>query len=167
MAFRLLVFISFTIFFPSCYRRIGDLNMISNRNYNESSKYVELKRGVVAKSRITPHRNALEEAIDRATDLVPGGEFLKNVQVEVRLNGKRVRVEGDVWGIQRFSEDKISELKVGDKVVYQKRIGSPKKVATVLGVDNQGVTIELSMPFGGKTYDIVHFDKVTKIGADR
>jgi|GEM_PF-3616640 len=138
--------------------------MISNRNHNESSTYVELKRGVVAKSRITPNRNALEEAIDRATDLVPGGEFMKNVKVEVRLNGKRVRVEGDVWGIQRIKEDINSELKVGDKVIYRKKISSPKKVATVLGVDNQGVTIELSMPFGGKKYDVVHFDKVTKIG---
>lgn len=164
MMVRVFIFISFSLFFSSCYRRIGDLNMVSNRNYNESSTYVELKRGVVAKSRITPHRNALEEAIDRATDLVPGGEFMKNVKVEVRLNGKRVRVEGDVWGIQRIKEDKNSELKVGDKVIYRKKIGSPKKVATVLGVDNQGVTIELSLPFGGKKYDVVHFDKVTKIG---
>jgi hypothetical protein len=167
MAFRILYLIFFMIFFPSCYRRIGDLNLISNRNHNESSTYVELSRGVVAKSRITSHRNALEEAIDRATDLVPGGEFMKNVQVEVRLNGKRVRVEGDVWGIQRIKEDKISELKIGDKVIYRKKTGSPQKIATVLGVDNKGVSIELSMPFGGKKYDVVHFDKVTKIGVDR
>lgn len=72
----------------SCARRIGDLVMISTRNVDSKTEYVELSRYTKAKGR------TLEESIEKAVRSVSGGEYMKNVIIY--SNGK---VEGDVWGI--------------------------------------------------------------------
>lgn len=83
----------------SCWVRLGDLTVLSNRNYDRSEKYVELQRGVRAKGKRKGHaQGALEVAVDKAVSQVPGGEYLSNVTVETNLTGKKVRVTGDVWG---------------------------------------------------------------------
>ena len=83
----------------SCYNRIGDLTMISNRNVDKSQDYVLLKRDVHEKIK-TKKKDALERVVDRATGSVPGGEYLMNVTVSVSLSGKKTKIKGDVWGIK-------------------------------------------------------------------
>lgn len=91
-----------TLLLQSCWVRLGDLNMVSNRNYDESAEYVELQRYVSAKGKKYKHKSgAMEDAIDNAIKCVTGGEFMTNVKVETKNRGKRVRVTGDVWGKKR------------------------------------------------------------------
>src|SRR5690242_11262117 len=75
------------------WKRMGDLTMMSSRNVDSKTTYHELSRYTSA-----PKKGAatLEEALDAAVAQVPGGEFMRNVQVYSK--GRRVRVVGDVWG---------------------------------------------------------------------
>lgn len=95
---RTLILISIAAL-TSCtsYERIGDLTIVSNRNLeNDRSAYVLKQRGAefVAKKK---NDDALEKAIDGACELHQG-EYLMNVQVFVKDNGKKIKVIGDVWG---------------------------------------------------------------------
>ncbi len=83
-----------------CYNRLADINMISNRNIDSSKDYIELRREVIAKSRLK-RKDALESAIDKATEQVEGGEYMMNVKIYVKGNGKKVKVVGDVWGTKK------------------------------------------------------------------
>jgi len=38
-------------------------------------------------------------ALDNAFRKIEGGEFMKNVKISVKNNGRKVKVEGDVWGL--------------------------------------------------------------------
>ena len=51
-----------------------------------------------AKAR-TKQDSALETAFDKAVKKVPGGEYMKNLKIYVKRNGKKVKIEVDVWGI--------------------------------------------------------------------
>ena len=80
----------------SCgYQRIGDLTMISNRNIDSSEDYVLIQRNAEGKAKMKKD-DALELAIDNATEAY-NGEYLMNVKVHVKNNGKKIKVEGDVW----------------------------------------------------------------------
>lgn len=52
------------------------------------------------------------------------GEFLRNAKIYVKSNGKKVKVVGDVWGIQKTNVNVSThanakiELNSGDKVVF-------------------------------------------------
>ncbi len=80
----------------SCYNRIGDLNMLSNRNIDSNKEYVVIARNVEAVAK-TKKKDALERAVDKATESV-NGEYLMNVKVFVAANGNKIKVVGDVWG---------------------------------------------------------------------
>lgn len=83
---------------PGCmYHRVGDLNMVSTRNVDFSRKYVLLER--YQKATVQSDMGALEKAIDKVVKNTPGGEFAMNVKIYVKGNGKKVRIEADVWGI--------------------------------------------------------------------
>ena len=84
------------LMFSSCYRRIGDLNMVSNRNIDSSKEYVLVARHVEAKANARG-QDALEKAIDKAVESVYG-EYMMNVQIYVKRNGGKVKVVGDVYG---------------------------------------------------------------------
>lgn len=94
-----LIFFTLVLAASGCYNRLADINMISNRNIDNSKDYVELRREVIAKSRLK-RKDALESAIDKATEQVEGGEYLMNVKIYVKGNGKKVKIVGDVWGIK-------------------------------------------------------------------
>jgi hypothetical protein len=79
------------------YHRIGSLTIASTRNIDASKEYVLLKRGVEGKSN-GASTAALEEAMERATNAW-GGEYMMNVSMYVNGTGKRVKVQGDVWGL--------------------------------------------------------------------
>ncbi len=90
-AFSLLVIMS------GCgYQTIGDLTMISNRNIDSSVDYKILQRNVEGKASMKKD-DALERAVDNATETYQG-EFLMNVKISVKNNGKKIKVVGDVWG---------------------------------------------------------------------
>lgn len=81
------------------YQRIGNMTMLSTRNVDSSTKYQPLLRGVEAEAKMK-HDDALQEAVDIATAKAPGGEYLMNVAIYVKRNGRKVKIRGDVWGHQ-------------------------------------------------------------------
>jgi len=82
----------------SCYNRLGKLTMISTRNVDSKTEYVLIAKDVIGKAKVK-NKQALESAVDDAVKQYPTGEFMKNVIVEVKTSGKKVRVTGDVWGM--------------------------------------------------------------------
>ena len=87
-----------SILMSSCsWRRIADLNMVSNRNIDTKSEYVELRTYVTAKVTLKKD-NSLDKAIDEVVKGVPGGEYLHNVKISIK-GDRRLKIEGDVWGI--------------------------------------------------------------------
>lgn len=84
-------------FLVSCYTRIADLNVISNRNYESNANYVLIKRDVTAKAN-TKRRDALEISIDKAVEKYEG-EHMRNVKIYI--SATHIKVEGDVWGLKK------------------------------------------------------------------
>ena len=150
-----------TIFFSSCsYTRIGDLTEISNRNIDSSEEYVLLQRGVETKA--TANVDVLETAVTQLTN-EHNGEFLRNAEVFIKSNGKKVKLIGDVWGIQstqvniETSAEVEVNLKVGDPVVFDHR--GRIKDGKIIGMNSNKVIIE----FGNNKKRIeLNYDQVTK-----
>ncbi|GEQ86200.1 hypothetical protein ULMS_17080 [Patiriisocius marinistellae] len=144
----------------SSYTRIGDLTGISNRNLDDSQEYVLIEREVeaVAKS----DNDALEQAVDNMTKEYQG-EFLRNVKIYVKSNGKKVKVIGDVWGVQNtnvnVTASAVAEinLQIGDSVVFNRR----GKIidGKIIGLNSNSVIVE----YGKKNKRMeVKYDDVTK-----
>ena len=142
------------------YVRIGDLTGISNRNIDNSEQYVLLERDVesVAKS----EKDALEQAVDNMTKEYEG-EFLRNAKIYVKSNGKKVKVVGDVWGIQKTNVNVTTnanakiELKVGDKVVFNRKGNIVD--GKIIGLNSDSVIVE----YGKRNKRIeLKYDEVTK-----
>lgn len=93
------VFLLSILFLASCSHRLGDLALLSNRNYDKSQNYVLLARDVEVKEK-TKKNDVLERLVDKATATVPGGENLQNVTLWVSLSGKKMKLRGDVYGIK-------------------------------------------------------------------
>lgn len=81
----------------SCYTRIGDLSLVANKNYQKKENYELLQQNVEAKCKIKKG-NALESAIDKAVESIPGGNHLENVKIYT--SGAKIKVIGDVYGIR-------------------------------------------------------------------
>jgi len=94
-----------TLSLQSCWVRLADLTVVSNRNYDKSENYVELQRYVKAKGKkkrtSSGREGAMEIALDKAIRQVNGGEFMKNAVIDVSITGKKVRITGDVWGVKK------------------------------------------------------------------
>lgn len=158
-----LVLILSSIFLSSCgtYVRIGDLTGISNRNLDDSETYVLLKREVqaIAKSK---SNDALEQAVDNLTREYEG-ELLRNAKIYVKSNGAKVKVIGDVWGVQRTNVNVTTnananiELKIGDKVVFRRK--GELTDGKIIGLNTTSVIVE----YGRKKKKIeLKYDEVTK-----
>lgn len=144
----------------SSYTRIGDLTGISNRNLDDSQQYVMLEREVEAVA--TAENDALEQAVDTMTK-EHEGEFLRNVKIYVKSNGKKVKVIGDVWGIQKTAvnvntnANATIELKIGDNVVFDRR--GTITDGKIIGLNANGVIVE----YGKRKKKIeLRYDDVTK-----
>lgn len=144
----------------SSYTRIGDLTGISNRNLDDSQQYVMLEREVEAMA--TSENDALEQAVDNMTR-EHEGEFLRNVKIYVKNNGKKVKVIGDVWGIQKTAVNintnatATIELKIGDNVVFNRR-GTITE-GKIIGLNATAVIVE----YGKRNKKIeLRYDDVTK-----
>ena len=141
------------------WHRIGDLTTVGNRNIDDSKKYSLLSREVEA--RAEADNDALEQAVDNLTKKYDG-EFLRNVKIYVKSNGKQVKVIGDVWGAQNTSINVTSEahakitLNVGDSIVFKRK--GKLTDGKIIGVNSNMVVVEYD---GNKKVEL-KYDEVTK-----
>ena len=150
-----------TLSLASCgsWNRIGDLTTIGNRNVDDSKKYTLLTREVEAKAEADS--DALEQAVDNLTQKYQG-EFLRNVKVYVKSNGKKVKIIGDVWGTQNTLINVSTEanakvtLNVGDSVVFKRK--GKLTDGKIIGVNSNLVIVE----FDGDRKVELKYDEVTK-----
>ena len=150
-----------TLTLASCgsWNRIGDLTTIGNRNVDDSKKYTLLTREVEAVAEADA--DAMEQAVDNLTKKYEG-EFLRNVKVYVKSNGKKVKVVGDVWGTQNTLINVSTEanakviLNVGDSVVFKRK--GKLTDGKIIGVNSNLVIVEYD---GHKKVEL-KYDEVTK-----
>ena len=150
-----------TLTLASCgsWNRIGDLTTIGNRNVDDSKKYTLLTREVEAVAEADA--DAMEQAVDNLTKKYEG-EFLRNVKVYVKSNGKKVKVVGDVWGTQNTLINVSTEanakviLNVGDSVVFKRK--GKLTDGKIIGVNSNLVIVEYD---GNKKVEL-KYDDVTK-----
>ena len=150
-----------TLTLASCgsWNRIGDLTTIGNRNVDDSKKYTLLTREVEAVAEADA--DAMEQAVDNLTKKYEG-EFLRNVKVYVKSNGKKVKVVGDVWGTQNTLINVSTEanakviLNVGDSVVFKRK--GKLTDGKIIGVNSNLVIVE----FDGDRKVELKYDEVTK-----
>ena len=141
------------------WNRIGDLTTIGNRNVDDSKKYTLLTREVEAVAEADA--DAMEQAVDNLTKKYEG-EFLRNVKVYVKSNGKKVKVIGDVWGTQNTLINVSTEanakvtLNVGDSVVFKRK--GKLTDGKIIGVNANLVIVE----FDGDRKVELKYDEVTK-----
>lgn len=125
------------------WNRIGDLTTIGNRNVDDSKKYTLLTREV--ETIASAESDALEQAVDKLTQQHQG-EFLRNVKVYVKSNGKKVRIIGDVWGIQNTAVNITSEanakiiLNIGDSVVFKRK--GKLTDGKIIGINSNTIIVE-------------------------
>ena len=156
-----IILLGLTLTLASCgsWNRIGDLTTIGNRNVDDSKKYVLLTREV--QSIAEADADALEQAVDNLTKKYEG-EFLRNVKVYVKSNGKKVKIIGDVWGTQNTLINVSTEanakvtLNVGDSVVFKRK--GKLTDGKIIGVNSNLVIVE----FDGDRKVELKYDEVTK-----
>ncbi|POS00505.1 hypothetical protein Q361_1901 [Flavobacterium croceum DSM 17960] len=156
-----IILLGITLSLASCgsWNRIGDLTTIGNRNVDDSKKYTLLTREVEAVAEADA--DAMEQAVDNLTKKYEG-EFLRNVKVYVKSNGKKVKIIGDVWGTQNTLINVSTEanakitLNVGDSVVFKRK--GKLTDGKIIGVNSNLVIVE----FDGDRKVELKYDEVTK-----
>ena len=156
-----IILLGLTLTLASCgsWNRIGDLTTIGNRNVDDSKKYVLLTREV--QSIAEADADALEQAVDNLTKKYEG-EFLRNVKIYVKDNGKKIKIIGDVWGTQNTLINVSTEanakvtLNVGDSVVFKRK--GKLTDGKIIGVNSNLVIVE----FDGDRKVELKYDEVTK-----
>ena len=156
-----IILLGLTLTLASCgsWNRIGDLTTIGNRNVDDSKKYTLLAREVEAVAEADA--DAMEQAVDNLTKKYEG-EFLRNVKVYVKSNGKKVKIIGDVWGTQNTLINVSTEanakviLSVGDSVVFKRK--GKLTDGKIIGVNSNLVIVE----FDGDRKVELKYDEVTK-----
>ena len=156
-----IILLGLTLTLASCgsWNRIGDLTTIGNRNVDDSKKYTLLTREVEAVAEADA--DAMEQAVDNLTKKYEG-EFLRNVKVYVKSNGKKVKIIGDVWGTQNTLINVSTEanakviLSVGDSVVFKRK--GKLTDGKIIGVNSNLVIVE----FDGDRKMELKYDEVTK-----
>lgn len=94
---KTLFYASVMIVLSSCVTRLGDLNMVSNRNVgNDLSKYVLLKRDGHS-SWCFKRNDRLEASIDNFTEKYKG-EYIQNAQILMGPFLGAIKVKGDIYG---------------------------------------------------------------------
>lgn len=151
--------VSATLISCGSWVRIGDLTSVSNRNLDDSRNYVLLNRDVEATA--DADADAMEQAIDNLTKKYEG-EFIRNVKIYVKDNGKKIKVIGDVWGNQNTMVSVVTsananiQLEVGDNIVF-KRKGEITE-GKIIGINSNLLIVEYGK---GKKIEL-KFDQVTK-----
>ena len=88
---------------------VGEVNMISTRNYDKSVQYQRLTTysGASKNQMRRAKSTSIDEAVNQTVKEVPGGEFVMNAKIYAVPNNNAKKgeprfyyvVEGDVWGI--------------------------------------------------------------------
>ena len=165
MKYLIILFVLLSL--SSCYVRIGELTMISTRNVDSKTDYKLIEKYVVGKAR-SNSGNALQIAIDNAVKSVPEGEFLRNVRISIKQNGRKVKVEGDVWGIPNVNKQvtksvkKDIEFKTGDRITYKNSFGKLVE-GKIIGLNQNTAIVEFTNAFGKKAKTEVKYEELTKI----
>jgi len=157
----------------SCWSRIGKLVIVSNRNMeSDGSKYVLLAKDVKGKAKSKKY-DVIGMAVDNAVKQYPTGEFMKNISIEVNGSGKKIRVNGDVWGtpaptinskgevVDKNVTKSVNanvEFKTGDSVTYKTGLGKLIE-GKIIGLNQSTAVVEL--PDGTKSE--IKYEKLTKI----
>ncbi len=118
--------------------------MIANKNVDKSENYVLLKSDVTVKVK-TRKGDALENAVDKATNTIPGGVYLQNATIWVSPSGRKLKINGDVYGVKSTElpkENTMTDWKVGDKVQYKTPFG--RKTGEIIDIsDPSEATVKL------------------------
>jgi len=155
-----------SLLISSCaYQRIGDLTMISNRNVDSGKEYVLIQRNVEGRAKFKKS-DALERAIDATAEKYKG-EYLMNVKVYVKNNGKKIKVKGDVWGLKstkinvESSVTKKVKFETGDTVAFKNSINLCE--GKIIGINMNRAIVEYSNMLGQTKKKEIQFDELTKI----
>ncbi len=163
---KIAMFSIIIITLTGCYQRIGDLTIIANRNIDSKTNYQLIERYKTAKAK-AKSQDALEQAIDKAVKEVDGGEFLKNVKIYVKNNGRKVKIEGDVWGIPPVGGSVTKtvnvnvEFKQGDKVAF-KNMGKLVE-GIIIGLNRETAVVKFKNLMGQEKNKEIEYQKLTKI----
>lgn len=148
------------------WTRIGELTMISTRNVDSKTDYKLIKKYATGKAK-SKERQALKLAIENCVKTEKDGEFLKNVKVFIKNNGKKVKVEGDVWGlppVEKNVETKVNaviEFNVGDKITFNQKGRIVEGV--ILGVNQNTCVVEHKNMLGKLVKSEIKYEELTKI----
>lgn len=135
------------------WQRVGNMTMLSTRNVDSSKPYQLVMRGVTGEAKMRQD-DAMQTAVDKAVAQHSGGEYMMNVAVYVKENGKAVRVTGDVWGLPvagGTASPTVTgsvEMKVGDAVFF-KHQGKHRR-AVIIGIRNDAAIVE----YDGRTREV-------------
>src|SRR5258705_7810372 len=174
-----LILITSSIYLTSCssWIQLGSFTLVATRNFESKTEYKELRRAVEGYDNgktITSnnhggidvtHNGHITAAIEDAVRSVPGGEFMKNV--EIFNKGGRIKVIGDVWGLaENSSKNPFGyDFNIGDKVMF-KSYGDILK-GQVVGVDPKEARVKYYDSRGREQIDNVAYNKLTKYTADK
>ena len=165
----LIVLTTFALLTSCGYQRLGDFTMISNRNISDANEYILLYRNAEGKAKVKDD-DALEKAVDAATE-EHQGEYLMNVKVFLKKNGKRIKVIGDVYGIRNTNVDvttsaeKTIRLRIGDLVSFTE---SGKLIeANIIGLNKDAAIVEYQNWLNKYKQLEVAFDRLTKIEREK
>jgi len=166
---KILIILLAIVVFDSCaYRRIGQLTMISTRNVDSKTDYKLIKKEAVGIAKLK-HNDAFQEAVDDAVKQSPDGEFMKNVIVYLKRNGRKIKIEGDIWGVPSVTKQVEKSVnakvvfKVGDKVTFKNSLGKIVE-GKILGVNTNTAIIEHKNSLGKTTKSEIKYEDMTKIG---
>ena len=115
LIFALLVFASLTV--SAGVKLVGSINVISVRNIDSKTEYVLLKTGANASQKELRKNQAtsIDQAVNNIVSQVPGGEFLKNVNIY--SDGDKWAISGDVWGVAESAN--VLGFRIGDNVLIK------------------------------------------------
>lgn len=111
------------LFLSSCkVIQIGEVTIISTRNYEKTQNYTLLKSYTLGtkKEKLSSKEKTIKDAINKTVRVVAGGEYLANAKLYliIKGNNKYYAVEGDVWGIEGV-EQSYRGFQIGDMVQYK------------------------------------------------
>lgn len=164
---NMVVLTAIALFSGCAYKRIGDLTMISTRNIDSRTDYQLIQKYAVGKAR-SKNGHALEAAIDKAVRLSPDGEFLKNVRVYVKNDGKKVKVEGDIWGVPSIEKNvtisvaEAIEFSSGDKVSFRNTMGKIVE-GTIVGLNKHTAIVEYTNAVNKEAKTEIKYEKLTRL----
>jgi hypothetical protein len=162
---KMMFLLSCSIYFMSCssvvVKKVGEVNMISNRNVDSGANYKVLRNymGMSEEEIKRTESKSIHDAVDQTVKDTPGGEFLKNAKLYqvTRDDALYFAVEGDVWGLEENAN--YRGFKVSDKVQWESLFSTNTGVITDLK-DSKECTIKID---GSGKIEIVEYDELLKI----